>query len=100
MGYLQKQKLSDRDLLALRWITEQSAVRVDRLQWLWPFLDDQSAPCVTAERVRQVVQRWEAAGVAESAAMLARSARWVWPTADGLRALGVPWRYRPPRSAH
>lgn len=93
---LRNEKVTNRDLRALRWIAEQYAVRTDRLRWLWPFLGDEGAASVTTERVRQVVQRWETAGIAESEALLARSARWVWPTATGLRALEMPWRFRAP----
>ncbi|HEV2992822.1 MAG TPA: hypothetical protein VG869_16980 [Acidimicrobiia bacterium] len=76
---------------ALRWVAEQHAVRLDVLRHVL----DRRRP-VSAARTASVVDRWRAQGLVDRGRVLARTTAAVWPTAAGLRAVGLRGRPAPP----
>ena len=93
-----------RDLVALRFMSEQYAVRSDVLAVVLGRLSRaelRAAGRLGSRTVRQRVERWEAAGWAVRRRMLGHT--WVLPTRAGLRLAGLdldPWTPALDRLAH
>jgi len=91
--------LTERDALALRWIGEQYAIRLDQLQQVLgrqaqrPTLVPGRVSAATALRV---VERWRKAGYAGSDKFRLKEPAWVWLTRRGLSSLGLAYRYWEP----
>lgn len=91
--------LTDRDLMALRWIAQQYAVRLDQLQRL---LGRDAGPGAKEEEwisenaVRLVVARWKRIRLALYKKFTVEDPGWVWLTAHGLRELGHPFKFYEP----
>jgi hypothetical protein len=79
--------LSDRELVALGWIGEQSAVRTDVIRRLL----GGGAP-MSERAARHRVDRWQRAGLVERRRFLAGEPAVVWLTRPGLRLVGCAYR--------
>jgi hypothetical protein len=88
-------RLTSRDLLALRWIGEQYALRFDQLQVLLARHSPgaiQAEGCVSASTARHTIDRWELAGLAVCKKILADEPGYCWLTPAGLRTADLPFR--------
>ena len=92
-------RLTERDLVTLRWVGEQYAVRLDQLS----FLLGERAGGETAEqgrlsvrRTKRVVERWTRAGLASYRKILHGTPGWIWLTRKGLREVGLSVKYWEP----
>jgi hypothetical protein len=88
-----KVRLTPRDLDALTLTAEQYAAPYDLLA---------ATLGVTESRTRGITARWRMAGLAETGVLSAGPA-WCWPTPEGIRHTGHPWRAEQPpmsRLAH
>lgn len=88
-------RLTDRDLLLLRMMGEQYALRFDQIQGLLghyakaPTLQD---GMLSPSATRHAIDRWEAAGLVESQKILVDLPAFSWLTAAGLHAVDLPFR--------
>lgn len=93
-------RLTDRDLLTLRWIGEQYAVRLDILQRLLG-RDTQQATkepdIVTESTARRVIGRWKAEGLVESRKFFFGKPEWVWLSTAGLSQMNLVYRTWSPK---
>ncbi|MDA8040358.1 MAG: hypothetical protein M0Z69_14655 [Actinomycetota bacterium] len=89
-------QLSDRDRSVLCWVGEQYEVRSDVLARL-AAREAGRSKAVSRERVRQLVGRWESAGLVQQRRILHGLPSVVWLSAAGLRQCGLPYRYHTPR---
>jgi hypothetical protein len=89
--------LGERDVMALTWIGHQYGIRLDQLQVL---LGRQPGPSaaqpgkMSEGAARDVVKRWEKAGLVRAERLLAKEPFWVWLTKAGLHKMSLPYRYR------
>lgn len=93
-------RLTDRDLLTLRWIGEQYAVRLDILQRLLGRDTQQVTKepgIVTESTARRVIGRWKAEGLVESRKFFFGKPEWVWLTTDGLSQMNLQYRTWSPK---
>jgi hypothetical protein len=82
-----------RDIALLPCVGEQYAVRFDQLQAplsRQPLGPTKKAGRVTASAVCSCLERWQRAGVATSASLMAGEPGWVWLTRKGLRLIDQP----------
>jgi hypothetical protein len=89
--------LTDRDIMALSFIGQQYAIRLDQLQWLLGKLPGGLArypDWVSEGAARDVLSRWKKAGWALAEQIRAREPLWIWPTRQGLSKLVLPYQYR------
>lgn len=84
-------KLTDRDSVALTWISHQYAVRLDHLQVL---LRQYKGAEISLGATRQLVNRWIHAGWVESGKFREGELSWVWPTEEGLSEVGLSYPYK------
>ncbi len=90
-------KFTDRDVIALPWIGQQYAIRLDQLQRLLGQMPGQGAEhsdWITETAARNVVARWMKAGWVEAEQLRAHEPLWIWPTRKGLRKANLPYNYR------
>jgi hypothetical protein len=88
---------TDRDVLALTWIGQQYAIRLDQLQWLLgqhPGCGAVHPDWISEGSARDVVSRWKRAGWVRTEQIRAKEPFWVWPTRQALATLGLPYQYR------
>jgi hypothetical protein len=86
--------ITSRDEVALRWIGEQYAIRIDQLQVV---LGRQAQARTEAEGIisegtaRRVVTRWVKAGWVERRKIFHREPDWVWLTRAGMQLAGLAY---------
>ena len=93
-------RLTDRDLLVLKWIGEQYAARLDILQLLLGRDAEQPTKIpgvVTESTARRVVSRWKAEGLVESRRFFFGKPEWVWLTPTGLSQMDLAYRSWSPK---
>lgn len=94
--------INERDLKLLPWVGEQYAVRLDQLQKLLGRSAGRQTlePGIVSESTAlRVVERWKALGFVESEKFFVNEPIWVWLTRNGLRQLGLSYRYWTPTVA-
>jgi hypothetical protein len=89
---------TNRDLIVLRWIAEQYAIRWDQAAELLSAYNDEGdrveRDLLSESRIRQIIdKRWIAAGWAAKDYFLYGELPYVWITAKGLRLLGLEEYY-------
>lgn len=95
-------RINARDLILVRWIAEQYAVRLDQLQNLIAMKSENAKranPTTVSERAAiKALDRWRALGWVEYRKIMAGADNpgWVWVTAKGLKDLGFDFTYREP----
>lgn len=95
-------RLTERDLLALRIMGEQYAIRFDQLQALlgkYPKAETKETGILSDSATRHAVTRWEAAGLVESKKILADAPSFHWLTTEGLHAVNLPFRRFTPKAS-
>lgn len=95
-------RLTPRDLVALRWIGEQYALRFDQLQRLLASQssEDLKTPGQLSDSsMRHAIKRWSDAGLVVYKKILADTPGVVWLTTAGYRETGLPFRDQPPALA-
>lgn len=95
-----RMRWTERDFVALRWIGEQYAVRLDHLQRILGRQASQGThePGILGiETTRKLVQRWRAAGLVEHAVLERAQPGWVWLTRRGLEHLELAYQGWEPR---
>ena len=95
-------QMTERDLVVLRWIGEQYAVRVDHLAVLAGRESDselQTAEQLARPTVQQLYNRYLKAGWVEKRKLLAADPQWIWLTKAGLKQVGLDYPYRVPSIA-
>jgi hypothetical protein len=96
--------ITNRDVVALRWLGQQYAARSDVLRVLLGRLSPGSprvAGQLSEETLRQILDRWEDRGLIERDRLLGHL--WVAPTAKALRLVGLDvraWSFVIPQLAH
>jgi hypothetical protein len=83
--------LTERDIVTLRWIGEQYAIRFDQLQRLLGRQAQRETLVegfLSKDTTDRIVKRWEALGYVGRAGVLHREPEWVWLTRKGLREIG------------
>ena len=96
-----RRALTGRDLVALRWIGEQYAVRLDVAGVLLSRLSPEPMGLLSRRTVRDQANRWEQAGWISRHRLLGHT--WLTTTAAGLRHAGLeldPWTPAAVRLAH
>jgi hypothetical protein len=88
-------RLTPRDLVLLRWMGEQYALRFDQIQQLLARFS--TGATLTPGRVsestaRHTIDRWEIAGLVVYKKILADEPGYCWVTPAGLRTAGLPFR--------
>lgn len=89
-------KITERDLVVLRFIGDQYAVRADQLARL---LKRPDAGALSDSATRAVLARWEKAGLADSRKVIADEPRFIWLTRKGLDEVGRPFKSWIPTAA-
>lgn len=97
-------RLTPRDLLVLRWIGEQYAIRFDQLQRLLAVQSSEPerlrhAGMLSEARTRRTIRRWEREELVQYKLLLVRECGWIWLTRKGLQTLEMDVRYYEPRLA-
>lgn len=99
--------VTERDLIMLRWIGEQYAIRIDHLQELATRLSPQRAQMkgarISYRGVQALYRRWLKMGWIEKQKIFAAEPPWVWPTRKAIRELALPFPHLAPgvvRFAH
>lgn len=94
-------RMTDRDLIVLKWIGEQYAIRVDHLQILLARfgkdlrIDDDR---VALNTMRSHLARWRKLGLVNYRKVLQSKPSMVWLTPTGLREMGLEFTYVEPSS--
>jgi len=90
-------RLLPRDELALTWIGQQLAMRLDQIQELLGQFaghgaahDDQ----ISESSTRSAIARWKKAGWIYARRIDAQEPMWVWLTQKGLKRVGLPYQYQ------
>lgn len=92
-------RLTERDQMALQWVGDQYAVRIDQLQRL---LGRQAQKTTKVEgavgeaTAAGVVERWGRLGFVETRKPFYKQPGWVWLSRHGLKQLDLPYSYREP----
>jgi hypothetical protein len=92
-------RFNSRDLLLLKWVGEQYAVRLDSLQvllGLHALNDTKVENQVSESSARRVVSRWKQEKLVESRKLFYAEPEWVWLTAHGLRHMELPYKPNAP----
>jgi hypothetical protein len=87
-------RVTERDLRLLAWVGQQYALRFDHLQYM---------EGLSYHAATWVLRRWERAGWAEYAPIIAREPRWVWLTRSGVQLVNLGyarWEPTPGKLAH
>ena len=87
-------RLTERDLLALRLIGEQYALRFDQLQTLLGHhakAHTKHAGMLSASATKHALDRWQHAGLVQSKKLLADLPAFCWLTREGLYAASLPF---------
>src|SRR5512140_2923975 len=90
-------KFGSRDQLALTWIGQQYAIRLDQLQRLLGQQPGRGATHpdqISESAARDVVRRWHRAGWIQWKGLRQGEPPWIWPTRRGLQMVGLPYHYR------
>lgn len=85
-------RLTERDLLALKWVGEQYALRLDQLQiLLGRYSSKSNHPGVTVDSTTAwySARKWMDLGLAQAEKFLTKTPTWIWLTPSGLRAVGL-----------
>lgn len=85
--------LTPRDVSAMRWISEQFAVRVDQL----PRVLTEGTQEVSRRTCRGVLERWTSADFVTRQKIFAREPAWVWLTRHGSNACGGSFKLWVPK---
>jgi hypothetical protein len=92
-------QLRDRDVMSLRWIAQQYAIRHDQLQRLLGREAGRGAKeedFISENAARLVVARWKRARLVEYRKFTVEDPGWIWLTAHGLQELGLAYKaYEP-----
>ena len=95
-------QMTPRDLVILRWIGDQYAIRLDHLASL-AGRESEADLKIEGELARPSVQRlynrWLKAGWIEKRKLFAADPQWVWLTKAGLKDVGLEYAYRVPSIA-
>lgn len=87
--------LTERDLFGLHWTAEQYAIRLDQLQVLLGRVarkQTKEARRITEPTVKDLVARWQRAGLVKVEKFFYKQPRWVWLSQQGLQHLGLPYK--------
>lgn len=87
--------LTERDLFGLHWTGEQYAIRLDQLQKLIGRVarkQTRDERLITEATVKDLVARWQRAGLVKVEKFFYKQPRWVWLTQQGLNHLGLPYK--------
>lgn len=87
--------ITPRDEVALRWVGEQYAIRMDQLQVLLgrrAQAQTEAEGIVSEGTARRVVTRWAQAGWVERRKIYHREPEWVWLTRTGMQLAGLEYR--------
>lgn len=88
-------RLNERDLVSLRWIGGQYAIRLDTLQILLGRLASQSTKepdRVQESTARRVVARWEQENLVGRRKFFFAQPDWIWLTGRGLHQMDLPYK--------
>jgi len=91
--------LGPRDLLALTWIGQQYAMRLDHLQELLGRFVGHGATQqgqISKSATRSVIARWKQAELVEGRHIDSEEPMWVWLTKKGLKRVELPYQYHNP----
>jgi hypothetical protein len=94
-----KTQITARDLSVLTWIGEQYAARLDQVQGLLgrdAARETQEAGLVAPGTAKRVLNRWLKLGMIETQKILHATPAWIWLSREGLRQLGMRYRYYAP----
>jgi hypothetical protein len=99
-----KKLIKPRDLIALLWIAQQYAARLDQVQALLNRMPGKGGKQVspsglTISAVLQVVDRWVTLGLVEYKRIYDGEAGWVWLTPHGLSVLQLPYARLTPKES-
>ncbi len=95
-------RYTERDMWALTWIGDQYGIRFDQLQWLLgqraggPMRSGAELGHAT---VRDMIERWQRAGLVEHRKFLVGQPGWVWLTRRGLEQMDLPYRVWEPQAS-
>ncbi len=95
-----KTTITSRDLVVLRWIGEQYAVRLDHLQRLLALLAGRQTKeegRVSRNAALDVIERWKKLNYIESEQLVQGHPRWVWLSRKGLQAMQLEFAYWKPK---
>ncbi len=93
-------RYTERDMWALTWIGDQYGIRFDQLQRLLGQRAGaamQSSTELGQATVRDMVERWQRAGLVEHRKFLVGQPGWVWLTRSGLEHMDLPYRVWEPQ---
>ncbi len=88
-------RYTERDVWALTWIGDQYGIRFDQLQELLgqrPGGVVQTPGGLGSATVRDMVQRWQRAGLVDHRKVLVGEPGWIWLTRGGLEHMDLPYR--------
>ena len=93
-------KITERDLLVLRWVGEQYAVSIDHIGEILS-RESESKEKIKEEflsprAVRWVLTRWKKTGLVVCKKLLVEQPQWVWLTKKGLKEVGLSYGYQEP----
>ncbi len=94
---VQKTRLLERDELALTWIGQQYAMRLEQIQELLGQLVGYGAAhdnAISVSATLNVIARWKQAGWVIARRIDAKELLWVWLTKKGLTQLELPYQYQ------
>jgi hypothetical protein len=95
--------VTERDILALQWITEQFCISFDHLRRLLGMhakATTKTPDLLSPSATREAIERWELMGFIESPRkIIAEHPPYLWLTRKGLTQLGFPYPYYEPRPA-
>jgi len=95
-------RYTERDMWALTWIGDQYGIRFDQLQWL---LGQRAGGPMRSRvelgnaTVRDMIERWQRAGLVEHRKFLVGQPGWVWLTRRGLEQMDLPYRVWEPQAS-
>ena len=90
-------RLTSRDELALTWIGQQYAMRLDQIQELLGQLAGHGAAhedAISVSATLNVIARWKQAGWVMARRIDVEEPQWVWLTRKGLRRVKLPYQYQ------
>ena len=94
-----KTRISERDVIMLKWIAEQYAIRIDHLQVLGGRLSQRNKVQKPLAQMTayHLVKRWINAGWAKGQIIISGRPMWVWPTNAGLDFADGKYPYYQPK---
>ena len=95
-------RYTERDVWALMWIGDQYGIRFDQLQQLLgqrPGGVVQNQHALGNATVRDMVRRWQRAGIVDYRKLLVGELGWIWLTRSGLSQMDLPYRMWEPQAS-